>query len=527
VSPPENKLPENYQPICSDPNQIKYIRVAIHFLLPGKMIRIDNLTDCDAAQTPFNYVGDGNFTEIGDGIFGGGGSSYNGYMRAEDIIKQANSELDKNADQWRKANNPNVQNPPANVSYPATPPQIKVRYLLTGVYFHRDEDAYYIDVSERESVYQTYGVDKTNTLNVFYTPNGNWSGIANALGGSKKYVFNNDYLTYVKPGCRQWSTFYSGYLLNHEIGHTLSLAHTWSGFDNCEDTPEGFIYNKWTPSTMVCLQNQKANCWTFDPGIPTCPNSTSGKPCDEWSKISNNVMDYNEHPHAYTSCQIGLINTDLGGVGNLFVHSCNGCKPSQAFFAMNNKVLYCEGSPYWNKVRLKGWASFNENRWLIDICEVNSNDPNTCLGNSYNTGWNTGEVGDIDLASFYSFQPNKHYRVKLIVDNVDCPLSDEYQKIIEVAPCTEPGQPGPFIKIRALNPFSGELKMLYEVLEGGTVQLDLVNLMTGQLTPLMPPTQLPPGEYALEKFCAELPNGNYVIRASNGTALVNENVVKL
>ncbi|MCS6928629.1 MAG: hypothetical protein NZM43_03940 [Saprospiraceae bacterium] len=122
-------LPEGYVPICTDPTRIRYIRVAVHFLLPGKIIKRE-LRDCDANSTTINYIGLGNFTESGDGF---SNSGYNGYKRAEDIINQANAELDDNADQWRKANDSLVQNPPLNISYPPTPPEIKVRYLLTGM----------------------------------------------------------------------------------------------------------------------------------------------------------------------------------------------------------------------------------------------------------------------------------------------------------------------------------------------------------------------------------------------------------
>src|SRR5690606_15774059 len=131
------------------------------------IIKLD-VADCDANGTIIKYIGLGNFTESGDGFTNSG---YNGYRRAEDIINQANAELDDNEHQWRKANDPLVQNPPLNITYPANPPAVKVRYLLTGVYFHRGEAAYYLQKT-RAQIHAPYGVNPTTTINVYYTPNG-------------------------------------------------------------------------------------------------------------------------------------------------------------------------------------------------------------------------------------------------------------------------------------------------------------------------------------------------------------------
>jgi hypothetical protein len=522
-------FPESYLPIYTDPNQVKYIRVAIHFLLPGGIVVIDNLKDCNAAQTTFKYIGLGNFTESGDGYTNSG---YNGYLRAEDIINQANAELDDNADQWRKANDPLVQNPPLSITYPSTPPEVKVRYLLTGVYFHRDDSAYYLKKT-RDQIHAQYGVNPTTTINVYYTPNGGWSGIANtASGGGVKYVFNNDYLTYVKPACRDWSLIYSASLLNHEIGHTLALQHTWNEDDKCLDTPRGFVYDKWekqTNGSFVCIQNQNANCWTVDPSTPTCPSSTGGKPCDTpnglWYKISNNMMDYNQWaPHAVTGCQIGRINNDLAGAGNMFIHSCNGCMPSVAFFQLPEAYHIC---PPNNGFFLDGAASFNENRWLIDICEVNPSAPDVCIGNNINTGWNMGEVGKVNLLSFYTFQINKHYRIKLVVDNSECSPSSEFSKVIEVKGCIEPEPPNdPNIAFIATNPFDQSLTIYYTVDVPGILQIRLVNVITGAISILLPESEVVAGEYQIMRETASIASGTYSLQFVFNNSLFTQTIVK-
>lgn len=516
-------LPEGYTSICTDPNQIKYIRVAMHFLLPGKIVRL-SVPDCDANGTIFNYIGLGNFTETGDGFTNSG---YNGYKRAEDLINQANTELDDNSDQGRKANDPNVQNPPLNITYPSTPPEVKVRYLLTGVYFHRDEDAYNLALT-RDDIFDQYGVDKLTTVNIFYTPHGDWSGIANSFGGGEKYVFMNDYLIYVKPTCRDWSLGYSSSLLNHEIGHTLSLIHTWNDNDFCDDTPRGYQYDKWyqVNNTWYCSTNQFANCWSYDPSIPTCPTSTGGKPCDEWYKISNNMMDYNQFaPHAVTECQIARMNADLAGSGNMFVHSCNGCMPSVAFFQVPDVYHLCPLQIPSLGYYLNGIASFNENRWLIDICEVNPADPDVCVGNNINTGWNTGEIDKVNLLGFYTFEIGKYYRIKLTVDNSKCPPSSELSKVIEVKGCIEPEHPDK-IKFAAINPFSGQLTVFYTVDTPGTIKICLLNINTGAVSTLLEETSVEVGEYQLMKESGAIAPGAYSLQVFFNNELFTNTLIK-
>lgn len=74
ISGPFGGGPEN--PICTDPNAVRYIRVAIHFLL-REDTWVETITDnCNSTIPPysFNYVGPGNFTETNDGV---GNSAYN------------------------------------------------------------------------------------------------------------------------------------------------------------------------------------------------------------------------------------------------------------------------------------------------------------------------------------------------------------------------------------------------------------------------------------------------------------------
>ncbi len=472
-APPEGNL----LTICTDPEQIRYLRLAVHFLLPEQYFSEQIMDDAcsEAMNDGFLYMGAGNFTETSDGF---GNNNYNGYQRAEEIIIKANSELANNIDQWRKT---------PGESYPPTPPQNNIRYILSGVYFHRDDDAYYHTLT-RNQIHAQYNIGGNEVLDVYHAPKDIFDGYASGFGGSNKYFFIRDYPIYIQPACQNWSLEFSSKVYNHEIGHTLSLHHTWNEDlpEACADTPLGFIYDRVT-NNGGCIANQYANCYRFNPNIPGCPR----KPCDEQHKITNNVMDYSEQfPRAYTQCQINRINTELAGNGNTYIHSCNGCMPSQAFFHMNKSYWICGNT---SSVVLNGLASFNETIYLIEICEIVPGQPGNCISGTYHsTGWITGTVGRIELASFYNFLPDKSYKITLTVDNEDCPPSHTFERIIGTKGCPVP-EPCVCFEMMLVNPFGNEFSLYYDATESGLLEVVLVNQITGQTTQLISPTQISAG----------------------------------
>lgn len=141
-----------------------------------------------------------------------------------------------------------------------------------------------------------------------------------------------------------------------------------------------------------------------------------------------------------------------------------------------------------------------------------------------NTGVLIGEAGAVDLRSFYDFEPGKHYRVKLIVDNA-CVPSSEYVKVIAAKPCTEDPD-GPAVELAGLNPFHSELAVFYKVFREGQLMLRLVNVYTGQITVLSPAAAAQPGEYQLLWPSQSLPSGPYSLQAVFDSDIYAATIIK-
>jgi hypothetical protein len=207
--------------------------------------------------------------------------------------------------------------------------------------------------------------------------------------------------------------------------------------------------------------------------------------------MSNNIMDYNQwFPHAFTVCQIQTMHNKLTWYEetNEYVHSCNGCMPSQAFF--NLRESHCTdaqiiGEP---KLWLFAEASFNENKYLIEICEVSSVDDFECDGDYYNSGWQNGQIGRLNLLDIYDFSsPDKFYKIKLIVDNTECPLSDIHEAIIQTRSCiggpTPGGNGGGGVKDFSItnNPSTNWSEADYELTKDGQITIVVVDNLTNSI----------------------------------------------
>ena len=202
---------------------------------------------------------------------------------AYNLVANANSDLAQNA----------TMNLPLGNHTPVLPTNF--RYLITplpndpndkGVYFHYDNEVcYYVHKGKNQNLYnksviKKYAIQLDSVVNVFImsleASKTDAGGVGVTLGSSIKMAGMYD-------GTKEFWRYRQ--ILNHEMGHVLSLQHSWTGNDGCEDTPV------------------HTNCW----------NVSETPLCD--SLYSNNVMDYNALQLAWTPCQIGKVHRMMSTIG--------------------------------------------------------------------------------------------------------------------------------------------------------------------------------------------------------------------
>lgn len=230
---------------------------------------------------------------------------------AKGVIHHANKKLENNQKMALPENN----------ETPAMP--IPFRYILTsyeegdeGVYVHYDENPWFINYGKNTNNYdqkilRKYEVRSDSILNIFFmvhhpdsiassTYKAGHGGIA--LGNCVKVGIE------YKKGIKPWS--FVG-LLNHEIGHVLSLRHAWGKYDGCDDTPV------------------HPNCW-----------NRGAAPCN--GAVSNNVMDYNSVQDSYSPCQIGrayaTLSKSIGSKRPLVVHDWCDYDITKSIFIRDSTV---------------------------------------------------------------------------------------------------------------------------------------------------------------------------------------------
>lgn len=202
---------------------------------------------------------------------------------------------------------------PMNLPLHNTVPNIPCRYqyqlassindaTVPAIYLHAETNPMYQFFNSAHTTannvfstywYDTYGIHKGDELNIFFLSHHpdslnsrTYSAKDQGVGPAKYVLMANAFQLYQQNLAKGMSknealintASLTANLLNHEIGHSLGLMHTWNGGDGCDDTP------------------MNAGCWY---------SSDPANPC------SNNMMDYNAAQSAITPCQLSIIHSNF------------------------------------------------------------------------------------------------------------------------------------------------------------------------------------------------------------------------
>jgi len=476
LSDNRESLDRNTQAFCA-PNEVYWVNLYYHFVSKND--------------------GSGNYTEEVKQPFNGS-PNQTGYDRARAIVEEMNRMLEFNP-----VPDPQIQLPTAPAgTYPNPYYPNQLRFILKGVNFIRDTNLYdnVIGYSQNETIpFETHRINPTNAINVFDTnlrnpkakncfcyytgPTGVGRNITNmvvqrgftrtkteticdpllyppntitcALDDAAGLCNCNQIIVQdTIKCCRHYKIDpdeqpidYVAKLTIHEIGHVLSLNHSWSGVSDLKNV--GYSNNN----------------------------------------IGNNYMSYNNDrniDYGFSEQQITRIHSHLNGESSL-VYDCSSqsCSiPHNASFLTdlngNPKSTYAGTKPGWIKVN--NFNSFNYDDIRVTVCY---------LGPYYNTYTSNSPCAanylfDVTLPSYQNeilVDMNSpdwgKYKVTVGATNAPCYL-EEKNFLLTIKPKKKIHNPDILCPISPWGDSSFRL-LRFEALEKGNLNIYLIRLRTGQM----------------------------------------------
>ncbi len=445
------------------------------------------------------------------------------YKIAEEMIEAANHSYAHNEAQWQ------VSNPVV--------PCVPIRLVLKGIYTHCKSNA--IGIYNTIPLNQEFGVNPNSEFNFYIaatSPDGaSGIGYHNSRCGSAT-AFNKD----------TWWTIGN---FVHELGHMLTLKHSFELFDGCSDTPViTYEWDKNCDGVIEYAADPKLNevnltCWNklvsgTKPGDPSYSdiNANGVHDCDEVFPCTecpcckpefhdNNVMSYSAAKSALTTCQVRRMLKDLSGFNCSIIEKIGDCPPTSAFITQTPEVRFNQ-SDCSECLILE--ASVNEKQYELKIFEMTHGTPVLV----YQSGLKTGAAINFCYRTGAAFKgmpnylkPDTEYLAQLMTKN-ECSDSEySYTFKTNNADCGNISY-----EILDIRPNPG-MDLLYVEFscgfENDAVQGFAKNLISGNSYTLLQNQHTAIGNNILPINISNLPQGTYILYIQSGNQLYQNNFLKL